>query len=136
MAVDAETHCLFERNIDRAVKALLAKEYSAAQDYINYAMLEDHNAPEVHNLLGALAELTGDLSLAGKHYRAACALDPAYKPASRNLERVTSLYFRAGDTNPDLGDKPEPEEILPYIIEYDNKNIGHLRKRGKENEKK
>ena len=129
MTVGTETHSLFARNIDIAVKALLAKDYPTAQDYIKSAMLENHNAPEVHNLLGALAELTGDLRLAGKHYRAAYALDPAYKPANRNLDRITALNFSTGDTYPDFGDKPETEEILPYSIEYDNQNIGHLRKK-------
>ncbi|TGE35138.1 hypothetical protein E4K67_26990 [Desulfosporosinus fructosivorans] len=90
---------------------------------------ENNNAPEVHNLYGVLAELTGDLGLAGKHYRAAYALDPAYKPSSRNLERITSFYYSPWDTNPDFGDQPETEEVTNYVLEFDNRNIGHLRKR-------
>jgi tetratricopeptide (TPR) repeat protein len=120
----------FKKYIDKAVKALLEKDYDTAQEYVKHAMIENYHAPEVHNLFGILAEFKGDLSLAGKHFRAAYALDPTYKPASRNLERITSLYYRMQKTNPDFGDKPEEEEIIPYVIKYDDKNIGHLIKKG------
>ncbi|MCB8817536.1 tetratricopeptide repeat protein [Desulfosporosinus shakirovi] len=121
----------FEKKIEQAVSALQAKDYVTAQEYLKYAMLENenNNAPEVHNLYGVLAEFTGDLSLAGNHYRAAYALDPTYKPASRNLERITSFYYSPRDMNPDFGDQPEREEVTNYVLEFDNKNIGHLRKR-------
>lgn len=109
MKVGTGAHSSFEKKIEQAVNALQAKDYAAAKDYLKYAMYEneDNNAPEVHNLYGVLAELTGDLSLAGKHYRAAYALDPTYKPASKNLERITSFYYCPRDTGPDFGDKPE-----------------------------
>lgn len=131
MKASTRAHGDFEKKIEQAVNALQAKDYAAAQEYLKYAVFENekNNAPEVHNLYGVLAELTGDLSLAGKHYRAAYALDPAYKPASRNLARITSFYYRPGETNPDFGNKPETEESINYILEFDNRNIGHLRKR-------
>lgn len=129
MSVDTEALSSFKKNIKKAINALQVKDYAVAQEYIKYAMLEDYHSPEVQNLIGVLAELTRDLSLAGKHYRAALALDPTYKPASRNLERITSFYYRVENTEPDFGDKLEEEEIIPYIIEYDKKNIGHLRKK-------
>lgn len=129
MAVYTETNSSFEINIERAINALQAKDYTAAQEYIKNAMLGNYHSPEVHNLIGVLEELTGDLSLARKHYRAAWALDPTYKPASRNLERITYLSYTAGNAKPDLGDKPEEEEVIPYVVEYDKKNIGHLVKK-------
>lgn len=131
MKVGTDAHGSFEKKIEQAVNALQAKDYTAAQEYLKEAMFENenNNAPEVHNLYGVLAELTGDLSLAGKHYRAAYALDPTYNPASRNLERITSLYYSPRDTNPDFGDKPETEKSINYILEFDNRSIGHLRKR-------
>lgn len=119
----------FDKKIEQVVKALQTKDYLSAQEYIKSAMLEDCHAPEVQNLLGALAELMGDPGLAGKHYRAANALDPTYKPARRNLDRITSFSHRAWEEKPDLGNKSENEEAIPYILEYDEKNIGHLRKR-------
>ena len=117
--------------IQQAVNALQVKDFPNAKEYLKYALFENENsiAPEVHNLYGVLAEFTGDLSLAGKHYRAAYALDPTYKPASRNLERITSFYYSPRDTTPDFGDKPEPKESINYSLEFDNRNIGHLRKK-------
>ncbi|SDI35141.1 tetratricopeptide repeat protein [Desulfosporosinus hippei] len=124
---------VFEQKIQQTVKALKTKDYAAAQEYLKYAMFENENnsAPEVHNLYGALAEFTGDLSLAGKHYRAAYALDPTYKPASRNLERITSFYYNIANVNPDFGDKTEsePEQSINDALEFDNETIGNLRKR-------
>lgn len=131
MKVSTGSQGTFEKEIEQAVNALQAKDYVNAQGHLKQAMLEseNNNAPEVHNLYGVLAELTGDLSMAGKHYRAAYALDPAYKPASRNLERITSFYYSSRDMNPDLGDKPETEASIDYFLEFDDRNIGHLRKR-------
>lgn len=117
----------FEKNIKEAINALKQNDYVVAEEYIKYAMQENYHSPKVHNLFGALAELTGDLSLAGKHYRAAYALDPTYEPANRNLERITSFYSRFGNTTLDLGDKIEDEKFIPYVIEYDKNNIGHLK---------
>ena len=128
MLVGIELSNSFEMNIKKAVSAIQERDYVTAQEYIKYAMIENCHAPEVQNLLGILAELTGDLRLAGKHFRAAYALDPTNKPASRNLDRITSFNYRFGETNPDFGDKPEEKENSPYIIEYDDNNIGHLMK--------
>jgi len=129
MSVGIELYDSFKKNIEKAVTALQDKDYVTAQESIKSAMIENCHAPEVHNLLGILAEFTDDLSLAAKHFRAAYALDPTYKPASRNLKRITSFYYCPGDMNPDFGDKPETEKFNNYILEFDNMNIGHLRKR-------
>ena len=131
MTVDTTELNSFEKNIKEAINALQLNNYVAAQEYIKYAMLENYHSPKVHNLFGVLAELTEDLNLAGKHYRAALALDPTYRPANRNLERITSFYCRFGTTNPDFGDKIKDREIIPYVIEYDKNNIGHLKKKSK-----
>jgi len=80
-------------------------------------------------LLGIIAELTENLSLSGKYYRAAYALDPTFKPACRNLERITNFYYRLNIKSIDFGDKPELKEENPYIIQYDCNNIGHLIKK-------
>lgn len=131
MRDSADTTSPFAKDIELAANALQAKDFLTAQDYIKDAMLKNSNAPEVHNLLGALAELTGDLYLASKHYRAAYALDPTYKPANRNLERITAFYYHPGSANPDLGDHPVEEEMPSSIIEYDNKYINHFKKGSK-----
>lgn len=66
----------------------LEKSYKTIINAINL----NPNAPEPHNLLGIWYEFNNNNDLARKHYRAAYALDPTYKPASENLERVCSFF--------------------------------------------
>lgn len=117
---------IFESYIKKAIDEITNKNFSEAIEYIHLAILEDDASPKTHNLLGIIAELTENLSLAGKHYRAAYALDPTFKPAFRNLERITSFYYRLNIKNLDFGDKLELEKENPYIIQYGHNNIGHL----------
>ena len=120
----------YKEKISRAIHAMRDKEYQLAQLLITDAMREDSAAPAAHNLLGVLAELGGETVLAGKHYRAANALDPSYRPASRNLRRITSISYRADNIVPDYGDHPEAnEDSSGYFVEYDDKNIGHIKKK-------
>lgn len=120
----------FEDNIKNAINSLKSTNYTLALEFIHSAMLEDDHSPEVYNLLGIISETKGDLILAGKHYRAADVFDPMYKPACRNLERITSYFYKFEIDNIDFGDKPEKEENSLYFIEYNSNNIGHLRRRG------
>lgn len=129
MTTGKRTHSPFAENIAKAIEALQTKDYISAQEYIKSMMLENDHAPETHNLLGVLAELNGDLSLAGKHYRAAYALDPTYKPAIRNLDRITAFNYRASSTTPDFGNIHETEDCAPLGITYDSEVIGHLNKK-------
>lgn len=119
----------FENNIKNGIKALKLKNYTVALGFIYSAMLENDHAPEVHNLLGILSELKGDLILAGNHYRVAYVFDPTYKPSCRNLERITSYFYKLEMDNIDYGDKPEKEENLLHFIKYGSNNIGHLMKK-------
>ncbi|MEL7648371.1 MAG: hypothetical protein AAGU76_09780 [Sedimentibacter sp.] len=54
------------------------------------SLRENPDAPEPQNLLGLWNEVNKNFDLARKHYRAAYALDPTYRPATINLERVCS----------------------------------------------
>lgn len=119
----------FEKNFKKAIINLKSSNYSLAHEYIYLLMRINENAPEWHNLLGIFSEIKGDLILAGKHYRASYALDPTYKPASRNLYRITCFYYKFDKESLDYGDKPEKEDTLVYFIKYDEKNIGHLNKK-------
>lgn len=74
------------------------------------AMAAYADAPEPHNLLGIYYEQEGDLQSARKHYRAAYALDPTYKPCCRNLERITCFDFSTKITDADFGDGAEQTE--------------------------
>jgi Flp pilus assembly protein TadD len=68
------------------VKDLIKEEkYKKSVEVICDAMKENPNAPEPHNLLGIIFEQIGDHNMAMRHFRAAYALDPSYKPASENL---------------------------------------------------
>ena len=130
MTGKAEKQTNYHEKIDRAVHALRENEYRLAQLLITDAMRDDSAEPSAHNLLGVLAELSGEPALAGKHFRAAYALDPSYKPASRNLDRITSIRYNLANGGQDYGDEPETiEENSGYVIEYDEKNIGRLKKK-------
>lgn len=78
----------FIKAIIQAADLLQKNDFESSHAQIAYAMALNMDAPQPHNLLGILYELVGDENAARKHYRAAYALDPTYKPACRNLERL------------------------------------------------
>jgi DNA-binding response OmpR family regulator len=65
--------------------------FAAARETVRKAIAADPSRPEAYNLLGALLEIKGDPLEAQKYYRAALDIDPVFKPARANLERITSL---------------------------------------------
>ncbi|MCL5069608.1 MAG: response regulator [Actinobacteria bacterium] len=83
----------FKELLEFAKKCIINQDYEKAKEYLKKAISEDVNSPEPHNLLGVLAEYRWDFSTARKHYRAALDLDPAYNPASENLERISNLKY-------------------------------------------
>ena len=68
--------------------------YQECKELITAAMGKYPHAPHPHNLIGILFEKMGDHHAAIKHFRAAWALDPAYLPARRNLDRFASYYSK------------------------------------------
>ena len=111
-----------------AINAIKIKDYELALISIKQAGLENQNLPEYHNLLGVIAEHNDDKDLACKHYRAAYALDPSYKPALNNLERITSFSFSRSAHKPDLGDNFELEVDSPSLFLFDLMNSKHHKK--------
>lgn len=93
--------------INEAANHLIKLEYEEAYQYIMKAINKDPNAPQPHNLLGIWYEFKGQNELARKHYRVAYVLNPVYKPASINLERVSTLFL----------DKHIPVDFGEIIIE-------------------
>jgi DNA-binding NtrC family response regulator len=94
----------FQEYLEFGKKCILEKNFDKAKDYLKKAIAENLEAPEPQNLIGVLYEYENDLLTAGKHYRAALEMDPTYKPALENLERVTSFRYsrdglRFGDEN-------------------------------------
>lgn len=107
-SMDAE----FERKVKQAEAALRERQFSRACTVIADAMAMNMNAPQPHNLLGILYEMTGDFQAARRHYRAAYALDPTYKPCCRNLERLTgfdSSAFLSGRVFLDEAESAAPQ---------------------------
>lgn len=79
----------FYENINQAIYYLKSYQYEKALNCIHIAMVLDDSSADAQNLLGIYYELTGKYLCAQKHYHAAISLDPAYKPALHNLERIT-----------------------------------------------
>lgn len=82
----------FDQFLKKATGKLKNDELEEAYRDIMDAYKTDPNAPQPHNLLGIWYELKGNNDLARKHYRVAYVLDPTYKPASENLERISTLF--------------------------------------------
>jgi len=82
----------FNNYIRQATIEIHNHEFEKSYKAIINAIDINPNAPEPHNLLGIWYEFKNNNDLARKHYRAAYALDPTYKPASENLERVCTNF--------------------------------------------
>lgn len=65
--------------------------FASCRQLLCQAMAAFPDAPEPHNLLGIVYELQGMRDPAARQYRAALALGDGYRPAQRNLMRVTSF---------------------------------------------
>ena len=111
------------------IRALVAqRHFSEAEDEAAQAMTAAPHDAQPHNLMGIIAESRNDHVQAMKHFRAAWALDPTYRPARINMERYGSF---SGQMPRPVYDEtecaPGPAESRPaYRIEYDAKGIGHV----------
>jgi len=100
----------FTQYVKQATDRLRRHELEEAYKMIIEAICLNPDAPEPHNLLGIWFELKMDEDKARKHYRAAYALDPTFKPACKNLERICTM-FEYRRIPYDYGDEPEEENI-------------------------
>ena len=94
----------FNLSLYRAVQALSKGDTPSARVQIANAMILNMDAAQPHNLLGILYELDGDDAAARRQYRAAYALDPTYKPACRNLERLVMFSWAPQSRRFDYGE--------------------------------
>ena len=85
----------YDNYIELALKRIRAGELDAARVYVHKAISLDSDGPEAFNLLGGLHEARRNRLEAEKNYRVALALSPSYKPAQKNLDRVTSRPYTA-----------------------------------------
>jgi DNA-binding response OmpR family regulator len=83
----------YDNYIELALKRVRAGELDAARVYVHKAISMDPDAPAAFNLLGGLHEARRNRLEAEKNYRVALALSPSYKPAQKNLDRVTSRPY-------------------------------------------
>lgn len=78
--------------IEKIIDLIKGKKTSTALSLIKRAIALDPNQPEGYNLMGVYYEKTGERNNALKYYRAATAIDPAFKPAIENIDRATSMH--------------------------------------------
>ncbi|MEF9921058.1 MAG: hypothetical protein RR945_08940 [Erysipelotrichaceae bacterium] len=109
-------------------KHKLSKE-ALYEQVVKAMMLNPHSALP-HNLMGIIMEKSGDKQRAMAHYRAAYALDPTYLPARWNMERMVGLNKKELVAY-SISDCPQLDyKKNKYKMEYDEKGIGHMIKRG------
>lgn len=101
---------IFDRNLKFAVEKLHSREFEEAYKTIINIICINPNAPEPHNLLGIWYEMNGEEQLARKHYRVSYVLDPIYKPACNNLERISTLFL-SKDIPFDFGEEPVQQKL-------------------------
>ena len=92
----------FDNLVDRAKKAIKAKQYPAAKAFLGKAASFDQRRPEIFNLLGVVAELQGEREEAKKQYHSAYWINPAHGPSRNNLDRITTQGTKSA---PDLGEE-------------------------------
>jgi FixJ family two-component response regulator len=83
----------YDSYLELAFKRISGGEFDAARVYAHKAISIDSERPEAFNLLGGLYEARSNRLEAEKNYRVALALTPSYKPAQKNLDRVTSRPY-------------------------------------------
>lgn len=90
----------FERQCALARSRLAERRARAALEHARRAVALDPLRPEGFNLLGAASELLNQRLHAQKMYRVALELQPGYRPASANLDR---LVLRRGEGELEVG---------------------------------
>ena len=78
-------------------KSIMSRKYDHAECALRIAKaMESYpDAEEPHNLLGILLEESGDHCGAMRHFRAAWALNPGYRPAHFNMEASGSFFVES-----------------------------------------
>lgn len=99
----------------------------AQNDIVNAMAKSPHDAVP-HNLMGILLEHRNNHSLAMKHFRAAWALDPTFRPARFNMNKYGNFgngrYELDAYEESDCPDENKKRE--QYKIEYDGCGVGHV----------
>lgn len=120
-------------SLSQTVKTYIEQgNYESAEMNIAEAMAENPHDANPHNLMGILKEHENDHVLAMKHFRAAWALDPTFRPARFNMNKYAAC-FDSGRFNPDAYEdsdcKDEDKKLNLYKVEYDEHGIGRVVRR-------
>lgn len=102
-------------------------EYDECKQMIRHAMEEYPDSPEPHNLMGVVLEQVRDHATAMRHFRAAYALDPTYRPASQNLNNY-GTFFSDGKCAFDESDCVQRRKTN-FEIEYNDYGVSHVIRR-------
>ena len=78
--------------IAKSRKMMASHEYSKCEKLIRKAMEAYPDNAIPHNIMGILYESRGDHIGAMKHFRAAWALDPTYRPSLMNLDNFGKFF--------------------------------------------
>jgi DNA-binding NtrC family response regulator len=105
-SIDEKTAGTYKERIELAKRSISEQQFDSAQEHVRQAISIDSTKPEALNLLGAIKEMRGDWLDALKQYRAALALDPTYKPANKNVERIVIEHKQGNGIN--LGEDEGP----------------------------
>lgn len=120
-------------SLSQIVKTFIVDgNYESAEKNIIAAMAENPHDAVPHNLMGILLEHENDHMLAMKHFRAAWALDPTFRPARFNMDKY-GVCFGSDRYKPDAyedADCPdESKKQALYKVEYDDHGVGHVVRR-------
>jgi FixJ family two-component response regulator len=85
----------YQTYVELALTRMREGQLDAARVYACKAISLDPTRPEAFNLLGGIFEVQGNRPDADKNYRAALTLDPTFRPAQQNLNRITSRPYKA-----------------------------------------
>lgn len=112
--------------INKAIKEIKSRNYESAKEALWHAVEIDDCAPEIHNTFGILYECKRELDLAHKHYSAAYAIDSAFIPARKNLERISDFAYKYDLSYIDYG--LEYDECISddLCIAYDKNKVEKL----------
>lgn len=75
-----------------ATNQIKNNQLEEAKQNLIKAIDENIESPENYNLLGIIYEYLHDRQRAEKFYRVAYNFDPTFKPASKNLDRITKFF--------------------------------------------
>ena len=89
---DREEYLTLEE-LSQEVRGYLYENQQDCLEKVKDALKRYPDAPQPQNLLGILAEIREDKVLAMKHYRAAWALAPYYRPSRKNIDRVVDMHY-------------------------------------------